>query len=154
MLNSAFPTVLALFTTNEFGYANHTHNHIKATRHVRQVCFYVVIVQIRMTMGDYISYMRSQSDEMPLYIFDSKFAKKCPSLLQDYNAHTSFPWLRHDLFEPLGVSHRPDFRWLVIGPARTGAPFHVDPNHTSAWNMCVSGRKRWALYPPNCIPPG
>ncbi|KAE9341721.1 hypothetical protein PF008_g10496 [Phytophthora fragariae] len=49
---------------------------------------------------------------------------------------------------------RPDFRWIVIGPQRTGAPWHQDPARTSAWNSLVKGRKRWAIYPPDSPPPG
>ncbi|KAG3028783.1 hypothetical protein PC121_g2737 [Phytophthora cactorum] len=51
-------------------------------------------------------------------------------------------------------STRPDYRWIVIGPQRTGAPWHQDPARTSAWNSLVKGRKRWAIYPPNSPPPG
>ncbi|RMX62121.1 hypothetical protein DD238_004116 [Peronospora effusa] len=51
-------------------------------------------------------------------------------------------------------STRPDFRWIVAGPQRTGAPWHQDPARTSAWNSLVKGRKRWAIYPPNSPPPG
>ncbi|GMF30158.1 unnamed protein product [Phytophthora fragariaefolia] len=51
-------------------------------------------------------------------------------------------------------SVRPDFRWIVIGPQRTGAPWHQDPARTSAWNSLVKGRKRWAIYPPDSPPPG
>ncbi|KAI9992306.1 hypothetical protein PInf_017699 [Phytophthora infestans] len=51
-------------------------------------------------------------------------------------------------------SIRPDFRWIVIGPQRTGAPWHQDPARTSAWNSLVKGRKRWAIYPPDSPPPG
>lgn len=51
-------------------------------------------------------------------------------------------------------SLRPDFRWVVIGPQRTGAPWHTDPAQTSAWNALVKGRKRWAIYPPDSPPPG
>ena len=29
-----------------------------------------------------------------------------------------------------------------------------DPNHTSAWNGLITGRKRWILYPPDQPPPG
>jgi hypothetical protein len=31
------------------------------------------------------------------------------------------------------------FRWLVVGPARSGASWHVDPSATSAWNTLLSG---------------
>lgn len=50
-------------------------------------------------------------------------------------------------------SKRPDFRWIVIGPQRTGASWHQDPARTSAWNSLIKGRKRWAIYPPESIPP-
>ncbi|POM71054.1 Histone arginine demethylase [Phytophthora palmivora] len=51
-------------------------------------------------------------------------------------------------------SVRPDYRWIVVGPHRTGAPWHQDPARTSAWNSLVKGRKRWAIYPPDSPPPG
>ena len=46
-------------------------------------------------------------------------------------------------------------RWLLLGLAGSGSCFHVDPFNTSAWNALLSGRKRWALYPPSGpVPPG
>ena len=43
---------------------------------------------------------------------------------------------------------------MVLGPARSGSIFHIDPNQTNAWNVCVKGRKKWIFYPPNQCPPG
>ncbi len=43
-----------------------------------------------------------------------------------------------DLFSLLG-RQRPPHRWLVLGPARAGASWHVDPSLTSAWNALLSG---------------
>lgn len=54
----------------------------------------------------------------------------------------------------LGEDRRPDHRWLIAGPARSGSSFHVDPNCTSAWNATVSGRKKWIMFPPGETPPG
>lgn len=34
---------------------------------------------------------------------------------------------------------RPNRRWLVLGPARSGASWHVDPSATSAWNTLLAG---------------
>eukprot|EP01052_Picozoa_sp_SAG31_P037111 SAG31_NODE_4740_length_2988_cov_1.861890_2_plen_151_part_00 len=48
---------------------------------------------------------------------------------------------------------RPDYRWLLIGGARSGQTWHTDPNGTSAWNLTLSGRKRWLFFPPNGPPP-
>ena len=59
-----------------------------------------------------------------------------------------------DLFSVLGESGRPDFRWLIMGPARSGSSFHKDPNATSAWNAVVKGSKKWVLFPPHVVPPG
>ena len=51
-------------------------------------------------------------------------------------------------------SERPAFRWLVIGPQKSGASWHQDPMGTSAWNALLRGKKRWAMYPPTHEPPG
>ncbi|XP_024543827.1 F-box protein At1g78280 isoform X2 [Selaginella moellendorffii] len=107
--------------------------------------------RIRMTLKDYADYTRSQHDEDPLYIFDSSFGESTPGLLEDYTVPYLF---KEDLFSVLSPSQRPPYRWLVIGPSRSGANWHVDPALTSAWNALLSGRKRWAFYPPGRVPPG
>ncbi|KAJ6303952.1 hypothetical protein OIU77_017767 [Salix suchowensis] len=58
-----------------------------------------------------------------------------------------------DLFSVLG-NERPDYRWVIIGPAGSGSSFHIDPNSTSAWNAVIKGSKKWVLFPPDVIPPG
>lgn len=113
-------------------------------------------LQVRMTMPEFVRYMRAgMAEEVPLYIFDRSFSKegKCPQLLRHYDPAT-LKVFRDSFFEPLGRMFRPAFRWLVVGPARSGAPWHIDPHSTSAWNTLLHGRKRWALYPPSHPPPG
>ncbi|KAL3901293.1 MAG: hypothetical protein SGCHY_000710 [Lobulomycetales sp.] len=89
-------------------------------------------------------------DESPLYIFDKDFFKKVPKAHQEFTVPDCFS---SDLFSVLGED-RPDYRWLIAGPKRSGSTIHVDPNSTSAWNAVVSGSKRWILYPPAWKPPG
>lgn len=112
--------------------------------------------RVKMTMQDYVHYMQTNADAYPLYIFDSKFGERSPEMLKDYDVPPHF-W--EDLFAvlPDDSAARPPHRWIVMGPARSGTPFHTDPNGTSAWNALLWGRKRWALYPPGAgplTPPG
>lgn len=94
---------------------------------------------MEMIAEDYFCYMSRQQDDGPLYLFDKDFAGHAAPLAADYSAPPAF---QEDLFALLGDA-RPDFRWLIIGPGRSGSTFHVDPNATSAWNACVRGRKLW-----------
>ncbi|PWA69426.1 transferase, transferring glycosyl group [Artemisia annua] len=107
--------------------------------------------KLSMKFEDYVSYMQEQHDEDPLYIFDDKFGDVAPDLLKDYSVPHLFP---DDYFDVLDSDQRPPFRWLIIGPERSGASWHVDPALTSAWNTLLCGRKRWALYPPGRVPLG
>ncbi|XP_023763630.1 lysine-specific demethylase JMJ21 [Lactuca sativa] len=107
--------------------------------------------KLSMKFEDYVSYMQEQHDEDPLYIFDDNFGEVAPDLLKDYNVPNLFP---DDYFDVLANDQRPPFRWLIIGPERSGASWHVDPALTSAWNTLLCGRKRWALYPPGRVPLG
>lgn len=107
--------------------------------------------KIKMKFKDYVSYMKVQHDEDPLYIFDEKFGEVAPGLLKDYTVPHLF---QEDFFDVLNADQRPPYRWLIIGPERSGASWHVDPVLTSAWNTLLCGRKRWALYPPGKVPLG
>uniref|UniRef100_A0A7N0UM70 F-box protein n=1 Tax=Kalanchoe fedtschenkoi TaxID=63787 RepID=A0A7N0UM70_KALFE len=107
--------------------------------------------KVTMKLKDYVSYMELQHDEDPLYVFDDKFGEVAPDLLNDYSVPHLF---QEDFFDVLGNEVRPAFRWLIVGPERSGASWHVDPALTSAWNTLLCGRKRWALYPPGRVPVG
>ncbi|KXT15927.1 hypothetical protein AC579_1431 [Pseudocercospora musae] len=105
----------------------------------------------------YVQYMESSQDESPLYLFDRAFAEKMnlhtsdqPSEKADYWPPTCFG---SDLFKLLG-DQRPDHRWLIVGPDRSGSTFHKDPNATSAWNAVIKGSKYWIMFPSSpSIPP-
>ncbi|KAK3675654.1 hypothetical protein LTR78_004295 [Recurvomyces mirabilis] len=107
----------------------------------------------------YLSYMSNSHDESPFYLFDRSFAEKMSLIVStdpdepgaDYWPPTCFGT---DLFTLLGPA-RPDHRWLIVGPERSGSTFHKDPNATSAWNAVLKGKKYWILFPssPTLPPP-
>ena len=108
---------------------------------------------LRMHLRDYFNYCKDifGSGEKPLYLFDNKFDERADDLRHQYCIP---PYFAGDLFEEMTSKDRPDYKWLLIGPKSSGAPFHTDPHQTHAWNMVTEGKKRIAFYPPNVIPPG
>ena len=109
------------------------------------------------SLSTYIEYMRNNTDESPLYLFDRSFASTMnlnTSIEQKPLAYWPPECLGEDLFDVLG-DKRPDSKWLIIGPARSGSTYHKDPNATSAWNAVVRGSKYWIMFPssPSMPPP-
>ena len=108
----------------------------------------------KFSLARYFQYAHVSHDDNPLYLFDKHFVCNTPQFGLDYSPLPYFSRER-DLFEVLaGTGYRPDHRWLIVGPARSGSRFHVDPNGTSAWNAVVSGAKKWVMFPPHIVPPG
>jgi hypothetical protein len=103
------------------------------------------------SMDKYFNYARTLLDDQPLFVFDKEFATKVPQLAKDYTVPEYF---QEDFFALLGEEKRPDYRWLIIGPKKSGSGFHIDPNATNAWNGVVRGAKKWIMFPPGQVPPG
>lgn len=107
----------------------------------------------------YMEYLGNNADESPLYLFDRDFAAKThiDTTLPPHHPSAAYwtpPCFGPDLFAELGPA-RPDCRWLILGPARSGSTFHKDPNATSAWNAVLTGAKYWLMFPPSdTTPPG
>ena len=82
-------------------------------------------------LQEYVSYMKQNEDESPLYLFDRSFVEKMG--LSVGKGEGSQYWtpecFGEDLFAALG-DQRPDSRWLIMGPERSGSTFHKDPNAT------------------------
>jgi hypothetical protein len=107
-------------------------------------------------MAKYMKYMSDNSDESPLYLFDRAFAEKI-GITVGREAPNAAYWpptcFGEDLFDVLG-EHRPDHRWMIMGPKRSGSTFHKDPNATSAWNAVLTGSKYWLMFPSSAsLPP-
>lgn len=101
----------------------------------------------------YLKYMNENADESPLYLFDCRFAEKM-DLKVGYDGDYQPPiCFQEDLFTIL-AEERPDHRWLIVGPKRSGSTFHKDPNATSAWNAVIRGSKYWIMFPQSVLPPG
>lgn len=112
------------------------------------------------------------TDDSPLGIYDSEFANDdSPAtniLKHEYTVPSCFS---HDLFhlsekeenntldqdddddfdDENDYAERPPWRWILIGPARSGTGMHIDPLYTNAWVTLLQGQKRWMLFPP-CTP--
>eukprot|EP00357_Protocruzia_adherens_P004338 CAMPEP_0115001734 /NCGR_PEP_ID=MMETSP0216-20121206/17570_1 /TAXON_ID=223996 /ORGANISM="Protocruzia adherens, Strain Boccale" /LENGTH=288 /DNA_ID=CAMNT_0002367161 /DNA_START=1349 /DNA_END=2215 /DNA_ORIENTATION=- len=99
---------------------------------------------------DWLVYAQGQHDEDPMDLADSDFVEKFPALTHLYSVPEYFP---DDIYGKLG-EERPPFRWITMSTDRSGSTWHQDPSATVAWNALVEGRKRWAIYPPEVIPPG
>lgn len=82
------------------------------------------IESVEWSFPTYVEYMSSNRDESPLYLFDKDFATKRTAsgvaLEEDYSVPETF---KEDLFTLLGKA-RPEHRWLIVGPKRSGSTFH------------------------------
>ena len=80
----------------------------------------------------YGAYMGDHADESPLYLFDRAFAEKMDLHIGTRENEGDYwppPCFGEDLFAALD-QQRPDCRWLIVGPERSGSTFHKDPNAT------------------------
>lgn len=100
---------------------------------------------LEMTMAEFLDHMVS-SPERPLYLKNWEVATQCPELLEDF---TILEYFADDWIQALPTSLRPNLLWIYMGPAGAGSPLHVDIGYSAAWNVQVTGRKRWIFFPPD-----
>lgn len=106
-----------------------------------------------MSLNTYQKYMNSYDsgycDDAPLAIYDSQFGNDNDErsiILKEYTIPSCFRDC--DLYEYLPSEDvRPPYRWILIGPERSGTGLHIDPVGTHAWVTLVEGCKKWILFP-------
>ena len=103
--------------------------------------------EVGLSVADMLKYCISQSDQMPLYLFDHEFGEKAPELVNGYVEPTEIIQ-PPDLMSLLGVN-RPPWRWFALGAGGSGCDVHQDPINTCSWNVVVHGVKRWAFLHPS-----
>ena len=100
------------------------------------------------TYAKYIVNPEGLTDDSPLAIYDSAFGDAdSPThiLVDEYKVP---PCFSADLFALADSdNNRPPYRWILMGPARSGTGLHIDPMGTHAWVTVVEGLKRWVLFP-------
>ncbi|EKX48677.1 hypothetical protein GUITHDRAFT_136376 [Guillardia theta CCMP2712] len=106
--------------------------------------------KVKLRLDYFVHYLKNGAklDDSPLYVFDADFGddgKITKPMLDDFTIPIYF---REDLYQYAGEEKRPPYRWVLLGPKRSGSSMHIDPLATSAWNAVLSGRKRWVLFPP------
>lgn len=126
------------------------------------------------TYARYITNPEGWTDDSPLGIYDSMFGDECSPtcvLTKEYEVprcfgQDLFDLATEDVSDDCDNEHvelvdaeqrtnnvvaalRPPYRWILIGPERSGTGMHVDPLCTNAWVTVLQGRKRWLLFPPD-----
>jgi hypothetical protein len=97
-----------------------------------------------MSLSAYLEYMESTQDAAPDYLRAWSLSS-FPELRAQYRRPSYFPCWTDRL--PRDV--RPTWKWLFIGPARSGSAMHRDFIGSAAWNMLFEGEKTWWFYPPH-----
>ena len=104
---------------------------------------------VELSMRRYAEYAAENTVDSPFYVFQKHFQPQHDALRADYAVPPSFA---DDLYSltPKIRAQFPLYRYFVVGGARTGSNMHTDPHFTAAWNTLLCGKKRWALFPPEC----
>lgn len=99
------------------------------------------------TFGEYARYCREQAaaDAVPWYLTSWRFTDHGVDLLSELEIPV---WFRDNWLFEVSEAVRPKLLWMFIGPARAGSWLHLDIAHSSAWNVQVTGCKRWIMFPP------
>jgi len=104
-------------------------------------------LKIELPFRLYVDLVEEVDADFPFYVFERDLQGPRLPLHEDFQVPVYF---RDDLYDTTEYTRAffPLYRYMVIGPERTGSNMHVDPSCTSAWNSLLCGLKRWCLFPP------
>ena len=71
--------------------------------------------KVKLSVAEFERYAKTNSDDSPLYIFDSGFADRAGSGIGLDAFKVPKFCAKHDLFELVGDDRRPPHRWWLMG---------------------------------------
>ncbi|MGW0434419.1 hypothetical protein ACWDV4_18005 [Micromonospora sp. NPDC003197] len=96
--------------------------------------------------------------EVPLRVFYERFRTDGGAgYVRDLYIRDTHHDLEHRIYDQLGISNwflhadpvvRPPWFWLFAGGTGTGSLLHLDIMNSAAWNIVLSGEKRWEIQSP------
>jgi len=103
--------------------------------------------ELRLPLFYFKQYCDTNTADSPFYGFEYDFSDYRAALLEDYEVPSFFS---DDFYNTNDYIRKfyPNNKHLIVGGQRTGTNLHFDPKGTCAWNTCLLGRKKWALFPP------
>lgn len=102
--------------------------------------------QFQASLGDFLDQVEKPVERRPWYLKHWTFADTCPELLTDYTVPSYF---QPNWTDRLSGDLRVDWRWIYIGGTGSGSELHVDLLNSSAWNVVITGAKKWVFYHPD-----
>ena len=97
----------------------------------------------RVGLGEFVDHITASDAEDGWYAKDWVVADRMDTLVGGDLPPGFRSWL-----DKLPVGHRPRWAWMFLGANGSGSPLHVDTMCSSAWNLLLSGRKKWVLLSP------
>jgi histone arginine demethylase JMJD6 len=97
------------------------------------------------TIEEYLKYMKRTCDREPWYASNLRNEEMLDEIMEKIELPPTFSnWLDS---LPKGV--KPPWLWLFLGPQSSATALHIDVMMSSAWNLLLSGTKKWRFLSPS-----